>query len=90
MPKIRDALLLQKEELEKRFGQTLVEREEKMLNIDNDVIKAIIGPRRAGKSFFAIHELKKYGNFAYVNFDDEVLINIDDYNEIISELNSIY
>ncbi len=46
-------------------------------------IKVVIGPRRAGKSVFALQMLKAVGNtdFAYINFDDERLrppLNLDD------------
>lgn len=49
----------------------------------NNRIKVVIGPRRAGKSVFAIQMLKKagYPDFAYINFDDERLrppLNLDD------------
>ena len=35
-------------------------------------IKVVIGPRRAGKSVFALQMLKAAGSndFAYINFDD--------------------
>ncbi len=88
---IRDILLLQKRELEKRGREKFVER-----NIDfnrflaNDLVKVIIGPRRAGKSFLGFNILNKTGNFGYANFDDEKLIETKDYDEIVSTLNSLY
>lgn len=42
-------------------------------SLKNDLIKVIIGPRRAGKSVFALQMLKDT-NFAYLNFDDERLL----------------
>ena len=55
------------------------------------LIKVILGPRRAGKSVFALMLLKNQ-NFAYFNFDDESLpgeekINLD---ELMSELKQVY
>jgi len=38
-----------------------------------------MGPRRAGKSIFAIQMLKGV-DFAYVNFDDERLADTDDFD----------
>ena len=60
------------------------------MNLENDIIKVIIGPRRAGKSFFAIHALSGEGSFGYVNFDDERLTGEKDYDSIIDAVNSIY
>src|SRR3989344_3294848 len=87
---IRDRLILQKRELERKSKETYVERIiDDPKKIDNDLIKAIIGPRRAGKSFFAIHLLKNK-KFGYVNFDDELLISLENYDELIAELDSLY
>ncbi len=90
MSAIRDALLLQKNELDKKFKQKYIERDAKISGISTDMIKVIIGPRRAGKSFFAVHELIGSVNFGSANFDDEVLSEAEDYNEIVDEINSLY
>lgn len=87
---IRDILLLQKRELEKKLEEKYVERKLDYHKFNNDLIKIIIGPRRAGKSFLGFHILNKIGNFGYVNFDDEQLVEVKDYNEIVNELNLIY
>lgn len=42
--------------------------------IGTDLIKVITGPRRAGKSVFTFLSLQDK-NFAYINFDDEEIIN---------------
>jgi len=90
---IRDILLMQKRELEKRRDEPFIERE--ALNrlkdmLSNDLIKVITGPRRAGKSFLGLNLLSDTGNFGYANFDDEKLIDIKDYDAIISAINSLY
>ncbi len=88
---IRDILLLQKRELENRAREKFVVRDtdyEKPLK--NDLIKVIIGPRRAGKSFLGFNLLHKKGDFGYANFDDEKLIETKNYDEIIATLNSLY
>lgn len=87
---IRDILLLQKRELESRLKERYVERNVDLKKFDNDLIKVIIGPRRAGKSFFAIHMLSRLGNFGFVNFDDEKLVEIEDYDELITTINTLY
>lgn len=83
-------MLLQKRELENFNPKSYVPRDAQLKELDKDIIKVIIGPRRAGKSFFAIHELKKAGNFGYINFDDESLVAVENYSDLVDSLNSIY
>lgn len=87
---IRDILLIQKREIEKRVKERYIKRDIELKKIDSDLIKVIMGPRRAGKSFFAIHMLNEVDNFGYVNFDDEKLTEVKNYDEIINTINSIY
>lgn len=87
---IKDILLLQKRELEKRLKEKYVSRELALKKFPDPLIKVITGPRRAGKSFSAIHVLNKLGSFGYANFDDEKLVEVEDYNEIVECLNSLY
>ena len=87
---IRDILSLQKREIELLLKERYIERANSKLDLSNSLIKVIIGPRRAGKSFFALHFLNKQKNFGYINFDDEKLTKIEDYDELISALNSVY
>ena len=87
---IRDILLLQKRELERMLKEKYVDRGIPLKKLSGSLVKVIIGPRRAGKSFFAVHFLNKMGNFGYVNFDDEKLIESKNYDEIVSVVNSLY
>lgn len=87
---VRDILLIQKRELENRLKEKYIDRGIDTKKIKNNLIKIIAGPRRAGKSFFAIHLLSKIGSLGYVNFDDERLVELKDYDEIINIINSIY
>jgi len=87
---IKDALILQKRELNSLLNEKYIERKDIKLDISHSLIKVIIGPRRAGKSFFSLHMLNKKDKFGYINFDDESLVEIEDYNEIISAMNSLY
>lgn len=63
--------------------------------ISSDLIKVILGPRRAGKSVFALMLLKGK-DFAYFNFDDESLPDGEngeekiDLDELLSELKQAY
>lgn len=87
---IRDVLILQKRELEQKLKEIYVERDVDPQTFSSNLIKVVIGPRRAGKSFFAIHALAKLGSFGYVNFDDERLPETKEYDEIVTTINSIY
>jgi predicted AAA+ superfamily ATPase len=58
-------------------------------NLQNNLIKVIIGPRRAGKSVFSIQMLEGL-NFAYLNFDDERLTSVSDYDEILKAIRQVY
>jgi predicted AAA+ superfamily ATPase len=89
LQEIKEIIILQKREIEAKLKEKYVEREQN-LKLNNDLIKVIIGPRRAGKSFFALHFLNKQGKFGYVNFDDEKLTEVNNYDEIITAMNSIY
>ncbi len=59
--------------------------------LSSDLIKVILGPRRAGKSVFALMLLKSK-DFAYFNFDDESLPgqNKIDLDELMVELKLAY
>ena len=57
--------------------------------LDSTVIKLITGPRRAGKSVFALQMLNQK-NFAYLNFDDSLLLEQFDENEIMQALSEVY
>lgn len=89
---LKNTILEQKTQKEALLKETYIPRYqtaplEKMLN--NNIIKVIIGPRRAGKSFFAIHIFKP-DEAAYVNFDDENLLKVENYNEIIKNALAVY
>jgi len=88
---VRDILLLQKRELESRLREPYIHRDiNPHWNLRDGMIKVITGPRRAGKSFYAMHLLQQAGPFGYVNFDDERLVGLDNYDEIINGLDSVY
>jgi predicted AAA+ superfamily ATPase len=88
---LRDIVLVQKRELENRFEEMYVERKSTLpLELGNDLIHLITGPRRAGKSFYAVHLIQQTAAYGYVNFDDERLTVIKDYDEIIGAVNAVY
>lgn len=83
---IRDRLLLQQRELKQKQGERYLPREVALP--PSPLITVILGPRRAGKSTFAIHSITE--SFAYSNFDDEALIETKDYDEILAILEELY
>lgn len=88
---LRDIVLVQKRELENQFEEMYVERKISLsLELGNDLIHLITGPRRAGKSFYAVRLIQQTAAYGYVNFDDERLTVIKDYDEIIGAVNAVY
>ncbi|KKS37152.1 MAG: hypothetical protein A3G49_03705 [Candidatus Sungbacteria bacterium RIFCSPLOWO2_12_FULL_41_11] len=58
--------------------------------VSSDLIKVVLGPRRAGKSVFSLMLLKDQ-DFAYFNFDDPALVGEKlDLYELMDELRSLY
>jgi hypothetical protein len=88
---IKEVILSQQNALNNILNKKYILRDNKLdLSRNNPLIKVIIGPRRSGKSYFAVHKLKEAGNFGYVNFDEERFQNLDNNDEIIEAVNSIY
>jgi hypothetical protein len=87
-----DTLRLQKQERDQLLSKTYIIRDgidEAKKYLDSNLIKVIIGPRRAGKSIFGFLLLKN-ANFAYLNFDDEKLLKITDFDNLLSMLSLVY
>ncbi len=83
---------LQKTERDFLLSQDYIEREvlvEAKKSMDNQLIKVLMGPRRAGKSVLGLLMLKQT-NFAYLNFDDEQLIRADNYNKLLEMCEVVY
>lgn len=92
---IKQILIDQREELETLLaGKKIIKREvledyKKFLK--SSLVKVITGPRRSGKSVLSF-QLLKNKNFAYVNFDDERLVSLEnrDLNLILQAIYEIY
>ncbi|MFO7924643.1 MAG: AAA family ATPase, partial [Bacteroidales bacterium] len=87
---LRDIILEQKLEYEKRKGEHYVQRQFASLNLNSGLIQVIIGPRRSGKSFFGMHQQTNDRSFGYVNFDDERLIAIQEFDELLRAVIAVY
>lgn len=57
--------------------------------VTNPLIKLITGPRRAGKSVFALLMMRGR-NFAYLNFDDNLLLENWDEERVMQILETVY
>jgi len=89
---MKDVILSQKGDRDELLSQNFIPREgmEEFLSVlMQDIIKVVVGPRRAGKSIFALQALKGK-DFAYINFDDERIKKVTDYDEIIKGLRQVY
>jgi predicted AAA+ superfamily ATPase len=87
---IRDIIRKQKEELEQRLKERYVPRDAELTSMTSGMVNVIIGPRRAGKSFFGMHEVAGSGAFGFVNFDDERLLSVSNFDEILEAILSVY
>lgn len=87
---VRDALLQQKHELDLRRQERYIGRTATIRDGDGRLIRIVIGPRRAGKSFFVTRYLMERGPFAYVNFDDEELNDKEKIPDILAAAADIY
>lgn len=89
---LKSTLFQHKQEKARLLAKTYIGREKLDFArgfLETPLIKIITGPRRAGKSVFAL--LLLIGkNFAYVNFDDENLLKVTDYEEIVRGLAEVY
>jgi hypothetical protein len=87
---LQEVVAAQKREFEQRAMETYVERNVDLTPLRSPLIKVILGPRRAGKSFFAVHALHAAGRFAYLNFDDERLTGLSNYDDILAAVRLVY
>jgi hypothetical protein len=80
----------QKIEFEEKITESYISRSLVISFDENDLIKVILGPRRAGKSFLAMHCVKAAGSFGYVNFDDDALAGITDTYALMDAVDEVW
>lgn len=89
---MKNIVLSQKEELNYLQSRQYVERVQykgSLSLLETDLIKLITGPRRAGKSVFAM-QLLKGKSFGYMNFDDAKLLSEFDEETVYDALKAVY
>jgi predicted AAA+ superfamily ATPase len=87
---LKKILEQQKNEFAAKTTETYVSRNMVIEPADNDLIKVILGPRRSGKSFLAMHLIKATGSFGYVNFDDEFLSGLSDTHALMDAVDDVW
>lgn len=89
---IKNIILQQKEERDGLLKNAYIQRIDIPLKNEylvTGLIKLITGPRRAGKSVLSLQILKDE-NFAYLNFDDDLLLKHFDENLVTQTLSEVY
>lgn len=89
---IRNVILQQRDERNHLLEKDYLQRFSPVVPpeiLSTGLIKVITGPRRAGKSVFSL-QLLKGTNFAYLNFDDDLLLKNFDENSVIQVLSEVY
>lgn len=89
-----DIVLKQKMEKEQLLSLNYVPRTKDHFGkkwLDSNLIKVVLGPRRAGKSVYSLMLLKDRA-FMYFNFDDEVLASVGGIatDDLMKKLHAIY
>ena len=87
---LKDVIISQQRELEDKMRQRYVERRLAVRLGDNDLIRVVLGPRRSGKSFLAMHLIGDRPACGYVNFDDERLTGLREYDSLIAAIDAVY
>lgn len=91
---LTDIVLKQKLEKERLLALQYIERTKDHFGkkwLDSNLIKVVLGPRRAGKSVYSLMLLKGRP-FMYFNFDDEVLASVGGIatDELMKKLHAAY
>jgi len=88
---LQDILTTQRREWEQRLREAYVPRNAGLaFDRAGDLIRVVVGPRRAGKSFFALHALAAEGSCGYANFDDERLVGMENYDDLLNAIDAVY
>lgn len=86
---VHDILLAQRREREEGRNEPYIERSSVVESGAGGRIRVVVGPRRAGKSSYALRQTSD-GAWGYANFDDERLGGMEDYDELVLALDAIY
>jgi predicted AAA+ superfamily ATPase len=86
-----DILLDQRREFRALLARPYVVRRVAISSEIEDLVRVVIGPRRAGKSVFSAHlAIAENPGCGYMNFDDERLAGVADTDGLLAALDSVY
>lgn len=88
---LQDILITQQREWRSLLSGKYIPRTSVLTPEAGDLARVVIGPRRAGKSFYAAH-LAGTGaeSCGYINFDDERLAHLRDYDALLAAVDEVY
>ncbi len=89
---MKNIILSQKAERDELLSRPYIDRHshhDAQSLLSTPIIKLITGPRRVGKSVYALLLLKQ-SNFAYLNFDDKLLLEKWDEEQVMATLSDVY
>lgn len=89
---MKNVILSQKNERDTLRERDTIPRDDleaARLAMGSGLIKVVTGPRRAGKSVFA-QQMLQGSEFAYVNFDDERLLGLTDFDDLLKAIVQVY
>ena len=88
---LRDVMIEQRRDFQRILAERYVQRTCAAVALqDSPLVKVVIGPRRAGKSFFAVHLVQNLGHPGYINFDDERLSGTLNSDDLLAAMDDIY
>lgn len=86
---LHDILLIQQRELEAERANLFIPRTSVKEVEAGGRVRVVVGPRRAGKSRYALSRTRS-GHWGYANFDDERLCRLDNLDDVLGALDTLY
>lgn len=87
----RDIVISQKGEWDLLTSRPYIPRSSAQCPSSGNLVRVIIGPRRAGKSSYAVHLAKSdSARCGYLNFDDERLTGAVDTEALLAAIDAVY
>ena len=87
----RDIVISQKGEWDLLTSRPYIPRSSAQCPSSGNLVRVIIGPRRAGKSSYAVHLAKsESARCGYLNFDDERLTGAVDTEALLAAIDAVY